>query len=143
MGQGVCTERLKDESGSSAVEFAMIAPVFLFMLLGMIAYGIYFGAAHAVQQIAANAARSAVAGLDLTEQRELALASAQASATNNGLILIDNLEIHVTPETSRPDLVRVTVTYDANQLPIWDLGPPIPLPDKTIRRVSVIPAGGL
>ena len=35
----------------------MLAPLFILLLLGMVAYGIYFGASHSVQQIAADAAR--------------------------------------------------------------------------------------
>jgi Flp pilus assembly protein TadG len=50
--------------GASAVEFAIIAPVFILMIVGMLAYGIYFGAANSVQQIAADAARTSIAGLN-------------------------------------------------------------------------------
>jgi Flp pilus assembly protein TadG len=49
-------------SGTAAVEFAILLPFYLFFLLGMLAYGIYFGAAHSVQQLAADAARTAIAG---------------------------------------------------------------------------------
>jgi len=45
-----------DAAGTSAVEFAMLAPIFVLLLPGMVAYGIYFGASHSVQQIAADAA---------------------------------------------------------------------------------------
>nr|WP_295468683.1 TadE/TadG family type IV pilus assembly protein [Mesorhizobium sp.] len=55
--------------GATAVEFAMIAPVFIAFMLGMTAYGIYFGAAHSVQQLSADAARVALAGVNDTEAR--------------------------------------------------------------------------
>ncbi|RVD33089.1 pilus assembly protein, partial [Mesorhizobium sp. M4A.F.Ca.ET.020.02.1.1] len=55
-----------DAVGTTAVEFAMLAPLFILLLLGMVAYGIYFGASHSVQQIAADAARTAIAGLNQT-----------------------------------------------------------------------------
>ena len=58
-------------SGTSAIEFAMLAPLFILLLLGMVAYGIYFGASHSVQQIAADAARTAIAGLNATERKTL------------------------------------------------------------------------
>jgi len=61
-------------SGTSAIEFAMLAPLFILLLLGMVAYGIYFGASHSVQQIAADAARTAIAGLNQTERRTLVTA---------------------------------------------------------------------
>lgn len=58
-------------SGTSAIEFAMLAPLFILLLLGMVAYGIYFGASHSVQQIAADAARTAIAGLNAAERKTL------------------------------------------------------------------------
>ena len=59
-------------SGTAAVEFALLLPLYLFLLLGMTAYGIYFGAAHSVQQLSADAARTAIAGLDAQERQRLA-----------------------------------------------------------------------
>ncbi|TIM19494.1 MAG: pilus assembly protein, partial [Mesorhizobium sp.] len=51
--------QFREQSGTSAIEFALLAPIFILLLLGMVAYGIYFGASHSVQQIAADAARTA------------------------------------------------------------------------------------
>ncbi|MGE6698058.1 TadE/TadG family type IV pilus assembly protein [Hyphomonas sp. NPDC076900] len=133
---------LKNESGTAALEFAIISPVFLFMIVSLLAYGLYFGAAHTVQQISANSARAALAGLDLDERQALASATAFASVGANGLIRSDDLAVHVSADADQPDLIYVTVTYDATSLPIWNLGPPLPLPGKTIRHVSVIRAGG-
>lgn len=133
---------LKNESGTAALEFAIISPVFLFMIVALLAYGLYFGAAHTVQQISANSARAALAGLDLNERQALASATAFASVGRNGLIRSDDLAVQVTADTDQPELIYVTVTYDAASLPIWNLGPPLPLPGKTIRHVSVIRAGG-
>lgn len=133
---------LKNESGTAALEFAIISPVFLFMIMALLAYGLYFGAAHTVQQISANSARAALAGLDLEERRSLAVANAFAWAGTSGLVRSDGLSVDVTEDVDRPELIYVTVTYDATSLPIWNLGPPLPLPGKTIRHVSVIRAGG-
>ncbi|AXE63356.1 TadE-like family protein [Hyphomonas polymorpha PS728] len=133
---------LKNESGTAALEFAIISPVFLFMIVALLAYGLYFGAAHTVQQISANSARAALAGLDLNERQALASATAFASVGRNGLIRSDDLAVQVTADADQPELIYVTVTYDAASLPIWNLGPPLPLPGKTIRHVSVIRAGG-
>lgn len=133
---------LKDNSGNSAVEFAIIAPAFLFMIMSMIAYGIYFGALHSVQQVAANAARAALAGLDMAEREELARTNAYAGVTGGGLLKREPLQITVEPDANQPDIILVTVTYDASHLPIWEMGPPLPLPGKEIRRVSAIRAGG-
>ncbi|WP_164767076.1 TadE/TadG family type IV pilus assembly protein, partial [Mesorhizobium sp. M7A.F.Ca.CA.004.04.1.1] len=63
--------KLQEEHGTSAVEFALLSPIFILLLLGMVAYGIYFGAANSIQQIAADAARTAIAGLNQTERQTL------------------------------------------------------------------------
>ncbi len=54
----------RNKSGTAAVEFAILAPVFLLILMGMIAFGLYLGVANAVQQLAADATRTALAGID-------------------------------------------------------------------------------
>jgi Flp pilus assembly protein TadG len=135
--------KLKDDRGTSAVEFAIISPVFLFLIVAMLAYGIYFGAAHTVQQAAAEAARASVAGLDDKERGELATASVLASASQDGLLKSDYVKIELVNDPQLEGVYRVTVVYDASSLPIWDLGPPIPLPSSTIRRTSTIRIGGI
>ena len=63
----------RNEAGAAAAEFAVVAPIFIFFGLGIIAYAIYFGAAHSVQQLAADAARSSVAGLSASERQSIVL----------------------------------------------------------------------
>jgi TadE-like protein len=50
------------ERGASAVEFALVLPVLLLMLFGIVDYGIYFTNQLAVNQGVQEAARSAVVG---------------------------------------------------------------------------------
>lgn len=68
MGKGTTCRRVaafaKARSGVAAVEFAIVATLYLFLLVGMVAYGIYFGASHSVQQIPADAARALGGGAD-------------------------------------------------------------------------------
>ena len=45
----------RNQRGASAVEFAIVAPLFIVVLFTMIGYGIYFSAALSVEQIAADA----------------------------------------------------------------------------------------
>lgn len=134
--------RLKEDGGSAAAEFAIIAPVFLFMIAGMIAYGIYFGAAHSVQQAAAEAARASIAGLDDEERQELAFMAIEASVTGHGFLRPENIKVAVETDPDQTEIYVVTVTYDAAHLPIWEFGLPLPLPEPTIRRTSAIRLGG-
>lgn len=128
--------------GTSAVEFAIVAPVLLFLLFGIVAYGIFFGAVHSVQQLAANSARAAIAGLDLDERRSLVEAHVAATVSGGGLLARDALAVEVAPIEGNETFLKVTVTFDASHLPVWSLYEGLPLPETTIRREAIIRNGG-
>ncbi|RYE45533.1 MAG: pilus assembly protein [Hyphomicrobiales bacterium] len=130
-----------DHRGASAVEFAIIAPVFILMIVGVLAYGIYFGAANSVQQIAADAARTSIAGLSASERNTLVTAFIENNAGGYVFIDPDEVDFTIGDDASDPNQYKVTVTYDASQLPIWVL--PVPLPDKIISYTSTIRLGGI
>lgn len=134
---------ITNTAASSAVEFALLAPVFLLLVFGALAYGIYFGAAHSVQQLAADAARAAVAGLDGDERA--ALATAFIADNGGAYVLLDpaRLTLAAAPSPADPDQFLVSVAYDASALPIWNLYPPLPLPDQRIAFSSTIRNGGV
>lgn len=52
--------RSRTESGASAVEFALVAPIFIILVFGVISFGIVFGQNLALDNAAREAARSAV-----------------------------------------------------------------------------------
>ncbi|WDR07140.1 pilus assembly protein [Devosia rhodophyticola] len=128
---------------ASAVEFALLTPVFVLMLTGMLAYSIYFGAAHSVQQIAADAARTSIAGLNGRERDALVAAYIDNNAADYLLIERARLSYTIGDKASDPSQYQVSIDYDASALPIWNLYPPLPLPSKTIRFSSSIRRGGL
>lgn len=130
------------EGGASAVEFALVMPVFLFLVLGAMAYGLYFGAAHSVQQLAADAARVAVAGLDRCERGELVEAFIEHNASAYVLLDRARLSVNAGPSPWDPDQFLVELSYDASALPVWNLYPPLPMPGRTIRYASTIRNGG-
>ncbi|WP_406873842.1 TadE/TadG family type IV pilus assembly protein [Aminobacter sp. P9b] len=134
---------IQDQSGTSAIEFAIVAPVFILLVFGMIAYGIYFGALHSVQQMAADAARTAIAGLDENERKTLAQRYIDLNA--DGYVFIDRKKLVVEVKDSDKDSEQfvVSLRYDAGHLPIWNLLPMLPLPEKTISRSSTIRVGGI
>ncbi|TIW00157.1 MAG: pilus assembly protein [Mesorhizobium sp.] len=132
-----------DAVGTTAVEFAMLAPLFILLLLGMVAYGIYFGASHSVQQIAADAARTAIAGLNQTERQ--ALVTDFITHDVAGYPFVDPNKLTVDAKDSAVDGSQfvVSVSYDARNLPIWNLFRTLPLPGTTIQRQSTIRVGGI
>lgn len=133
----------KRTSGTAAIEFALIAPLFLVLLMGMLAYGIYFGAAHSVQQLAADAARTAIAGLNPTERQTLAQNFIALNAGDYVFIEADKLAVQVADNPGDAQQFVVSVQYEAANLPIWGLLVDLPLPGKTIARSSTIRIGGI
>lgn len=121
----------------------MLAPIFILFLLGMIAYGLYFGASHSVQQIAADAARTAVAGQSATEREQIVADYISQNAAGYPFIQLSKLTINASDRSGNANQFDVQVSYDARNLPIWSLLPDLPLPGTTIMFRSTIRVGGI
>lgn len=132
-----------DTRGGAAVEFAILAPVYLLMLCGMLAYGLYFGAAHSLQQLAADAARISIAGLDRAERDELVGSYLDRHAGDYMLIDRQFLTYAIGDDPSDLTQYRVVLRYDAIELPIWNLYPPLPMPSRYMVYGATIRLGGL
>lgn len=77
-----------DEKGTAAIEFAMVASVFLMLLFGIMAFGFQFATRIALSYAVAEGGRAAVAGIDFAEQKQLGEA-AMIHALNAYSPLID------------------------------------------------------
>ena len=128
-----------DERGTAAVEFAFVAPIFLLILLGTIAYGGYFWRAHALQQVANDAARASLAGLTAAERRDLATAAVAAE-----LPAIAGLDrtLTTTAVSENGNALTVALAYDGTRDAFLNMGP-VPMPNRTIRRIAAVRLGGL
>lgn len=133
---------LRDSSGASAIEFALVAPVLIVLAVGILVYGLYFGTAHSVQQLAADAARASVAGLSDTERTSIAQTHVATNAASYPLIAPDKITVAAGPLDADANQFEVTVEYDASELPIFGLDQLVPVPSPTIRRTSTIRRGG-
>lgn len=129
--------------GTSAVEFALLSPLYFLLMAGMAAYGLYFGASHSIQQLAADAARVAVAGLSAEERVTLASGFVARNASDYAFIDGSRVAIEVGDNPADPTQFVIRVTYDARGLPIWNLFQGLPLPDTTIAHRSTIRIGGI
>ncbi len=132
-----------DRSATSAVEFAILAPIFILMLFGLIAYGIYFGASNSLQQIAADAARTAIAGLDQSERQSLVKNFLAKNAVEYPFIDPGKLQVEAVDSKTDGGQFIVTLSYDARELPIWNLMNGLPLPGMTIAKQTTIRIGGI
>jgi Flp pilus assembly protein TadG len=138
-----CSAFARREDGASAIEFAILAPVFLAMTFSFFAYAIYFSAAHSIQQLAADAARTSIAGLDEPERNTLVAGFIERNA--GGYILVDpaRLQFSIGDKPGDTSQYEVILRYDAGALPIWNLYVPLPLPSREIVFVSSIRKGGI
>jgi Flp pilus assembly protein TadG len=133
---------LADERATAAVEFAIMSPLYLLLILGMTCYGIYFGASHSVQQLSADAARASIAGLNEAERQDLATAFLDRNSRGYLFIDPDKLTVDVGDSSDDANQFVVQVSYDASGLPIWGLFDRLNMPGQTIRRMSTIRVGG-
>lgn len=130
--------RSQKRAGSAAVEFAIVGPVFILMLIAMVVYGGWFWLAQSVQTTASEAARAAVGGLDEAERRILVMAVA-ADSRSGGLDPA-KLTMDVTTEDG---VMRVRAAYDVSGHPVMMLKGLLPSPPVVIERSAVIRAGGV
>ena len=128
-----------DLRGVAVVEFALVAPLFLVMLLGILAYGGYFWRAHSLQQIANDAARASIAGLTATERASLARATVSGEVADLAGLSPDRATVGVREDG---DTLSVSVAYDAHRDAFFQFGL-VPMPDPVIRRDAAIKLGGL
>jgi Flp pilus assembly protein TadG len=119
-----------DDNGATAVEFALVLPILVVLLCGIMAYGGYFWMAHSVQQMANDSARAAVAGLDATERETLARSALDEGLSDNGFDpTLTNLAVD-----QASDRLRIDVTYDASKSVFFTFKEIAPMPNSTIRR---------
>ena len=96
--------RLRNERGTATASFVILFPLFLFMFMGLVQWGLYFHARSQVAAAAQDAVRAAQ-GVDGTVEDGRAVASSLlADATGSGLLQ------GVTVDVSRADgVVRAQV----------------------------------
>lgn len=127
---------------ASAVEFALVMPLFAVLVFGIVVFGSYLAAVHGVQQLAAEAARVSVAGLNDGERRALATQYVAANADAYPLIAPTHLAVSAATSASAERVFVVTVDYDASNLFIFALPRFVPAPPSRIVRQAAIPFGG-
>ncbi len=133
---------LIDCGATSAVEFALLLPFFLAMLFGIISYGAYLGMAHDVRQLAAEAARSSVAGLTAGERASLAANYVTQNVAYYGLLSPNRVTVNAAASPTDANVFVVTVSYNASNSFIYILPKFVPVPSSNIAMSAAIPYGG-
>ena len=110
-----------DERGSAMVEFAMVVPLLVLLLFGIVEFSLMYNRQQALHAAAREGGR--VASLETSTH------DAIVDAVNSALIgttFSSTAVISITPDTTRPCLhnagetVTVTVTADSDvDIPVW------------------------
>jgi Flp pilus assembly protein TadG len=138
----IVTRLIRDNDAASAVEFAFVAPVLLLMTFGIIGYGYVLGVYHGVQQIAAEAARASVSGLNDSERARIARDFVTANITSYAFIDPTRIKVTTRSGNAPQQTFEVTVAYDMSGSLFDSLSALTPLPQPMIERRAVIQRGG-
>lgn len=133
------TTIIRDAKGASLIEFALLAPVLMMILLGILGYGQYFMLAHSAQQIANDSARATISGMSAPERVTLAnavmtreLARLPEIRPGTAVLVVEEA----------PPMVTVRVRVDASGIGLFNIKL-LPMPDSMIERRAVIQQGGV
>jgi Flp pilus assembly protein TadG len=130
---------LKCERGASALEFALVAPIFCILLLGITSWGGYLWMSHSLQQLVNDSARAAVGGLDATERSSLA----QAALTGEikAFAFIDPAAATMTVQEA-DGAVSLTLRYNATGSPFFAINGLMPMPSPNMSLKAASRLGG-
>lgn len=99
--------------GAVAVEFMLIAPILFALLFGIVTLGYFMGVSHSVNQLAAGAARSSVAGLDESERLSIANAYLDQAQERYPLLPDDALTTSLSYQNGAEASITVAVSFAA------------------------------
>ncbi len=129
---------LRDRRGVAAIEFAIVGPLLVLMIAAVLSYGGYFTMAHAVQQLANDAARATVAGMSDSERQTLAAGCISAELPTYGFAP-SAVQLSFSDQAQ---VATVSLSYDSSSNPIWSLRGLLPMPPPVIVRSAAIQLGG-
>lgn len=110
--QGRIARFARDDRGAVAVEFVLIAPLLISLVFGIISFGYFFGVAHGVQQLAAEAARASVQEFTDSARTARAIAVYQAAVGNYPLLRPEAISHAISATGGRSGAITVELTYD-------------------------------
>lgn len=140
---------LNREDGQALVEFALVAPLLLIILLGILSFGKAFNYWNDANQLSAEGARFAAVnrkpapGDPASLQQQIRLQGDTAELRNGGTSDVptpSQVCIDFPSTTAKiGDPVRVTMTFTYNWLPILDLGVSDSITTTAVMRLESLP----
>jgi Flp pilus assembly protein TadG len=132
----------QDERGTVAIEFAMVAGLFLMMLFGIIAFGFQFAGRIALSYAVAEGGRAAVAGLTDADRESLALSATEYALDGySGLVKNSTPVVEITTGAGGKKMIRVSVAQASLSLPTLPFVPDLStLPDVSTTFIVTDPS---
>lgn len=135
----------REEAGVAALEFALVLPLFLMGILGIIQYGYHYWSYETAAANAREAARRLIVGTDWTCTQAKAIQGASGPAVG-GVTPVVSRRYHTQSGVTEPgpvvgDLVTVTVTFQSLDMQV----PFLPVPNNGqvsqtgVGRIEVVP----
>jgi Flp pilus assembly protein TadG len=131
----------RSEGGLAAVEFALIAPILLMLIFGIILYSLYFSAYMSIRVAAAEGARAAVMGLSTAERTTLATARVNQVVAAYRPLLGTAGTPTIVAASAGAGLFRVSVTYDISGSPIMGYATLLPMPTPILQSQITVSDG--
>jgi len=134
-----------DRRGATSLEFALVLPIFLLLLLGIIVYGQYFAIRIAVVHAASEGARASVMGLDEAERHDNATTRVSQVMTGYAPLVTVTASNPQTTAASTSDgsgVFKVTVAYTIPSVGFVNLSSLVPSPDGRISYTATASYGG-
>jgi Flp pilus assembly protein TadG len=129
------------DSGVAAVEFALIAPILLLLIFGIIIYSLYFTAYMGVRLAATEGARAAVMGLSPAERTTLARTRVTQVLTAYRPLIGTTSAPQIVAAPLGNGLFRVSVTYDITASPIMKYASLLPMPTAILTSEMTVSNG--
>jgi Flp pilus assembly protein TadG len=130
----------RDRKATSAVEFALVAPLLLMLVAAILAYGSIFATSISLQQMAAEAARATIGGLSDAERQTLANAKLADISDKYPMLKAANLAISFDTGVS-DEVSRLTLSYDMTGHPAYALDKLLPLPESPLSYSMIVTDG--
>ena len=126
----------------AALEFAIVGPVLILMIIGMMCFGLYYTYIHEVEELAGAAARASIAGLNAAERTSLAKQYVTNATANATFLHATDLTVTTATAGSPATIFSVTITYNLHNTPIPVLASLVSASATSITRTCSVQFGG-
>jgi uncharacterized protein (UPF0333 family) len=134
---------LRQERGQGLVEFALVLPVLMLIIVGILTFGRYVGYSNQQTQLASQAARSAAVNFDppgTQTIQDYTRTQATGELLNGSSDVTSAVEVYLYYPTGSSNLVgqpvRACVVSTVNLLPLLGAGPSLHIVESATMRIE-------